>query len=157
MEKWKPAFGYEDYYEVSDHGNVRRIGIAGNLSKTINQDGYYCVGLYRAPGSPVRRIHRIVALTFIGGSGPVNHKDRNRKNNHVSNLEFVNWRENVTYGYKVYKKMTGAFKVPSGKWISRIKHGKSHVNLGTYNTEKEAHMAYMKYIRDNNIENRYAS
>lgn len=93
MEEWRPVFGWEGYYEVSDAGHVRSVKrgeiIEGSLSK-----GYWAVTLSR-PG--MRRqarvpIAHLVAWAFLGPiplGHIVHHEDRNRQNNAASNLKIV--------------------------------------------------------------------
>ena len=109
-ETWKPVVGYEDLYEVSDHGNVRSLDkkvpnrystrfIPGKLLKgTPNKDGYLYVSLYKNTQRTRFLIHRLVLETFVG-SCPEGmeclHKDHNRSNNHLSNLDWDTHKNNV--------------------------------------------------------------
>lgn len=97
------CWGESEYpgYLVSNYGDV--IGISGKLlTGRLNADGYRVVEVYTA-GDGTRRtakVHRLVAYTFLGPSGlEVNHKDGNKTNNHVSNLEYCTRRENIIHGY----------------------------------------------------------
>lgn len=79
------------------------------MSKTIDTDGYYNVKLSKNNIRKGYRIHRLVALHFIpnpNNLNTVNHKDFNRKNNHIDNLEWLDWYDNVLYSAKQghYKK-----------------------------------------------------
>ena len=111
-ETWKPIRGYEGIYEVSDKGNVRgmdrvviRSGFPMNIrGKEMSQikmpNGYMTVGL-RASGTQKRiYVHRAVAEAFIDnvdGLPEVNHKDENKSNNCVSNLEWVTRGQNLKH------------------------------------------------------------
>ena len=91
MEEYKPILDYPDY-EVSNLGNVRNIK-TGRILKPRNNDGYYRVLL----NNKNKRIHRLVALTFLpnpDNKTDVDHIDRNRTNNVVSNLRWVSRSEN---------------------------------------------------------------
>lgn len=111
-EIWKDIKGYEGYYQVSNTGKVkaleRTIKIGNvNITRTekmksqlLNPDGYYTVKLSK-DGKDVRiGVHRLVAMAFIPNNDltlEVNHKDFNRTNNNVENLEWVTHAENVKY------------------------------------------------------------
>lgn len=110
---WKSAVGYEGFYEVSNTGIVRSVdrevsdgkgGIKHLKSKictqAIDRNGYATVRLNRDCNSIGWLVHRIVALAFIDNPDNrelVNHKDFNRSNNHVDNLEWVSRSENVKH------------------------------------------------------------
>lgn len=108
-EIWKPVVGFEGYYEVSNYGRVRSIGrYFQNHSKLQWRDGiirkpvddthgYWDVMLTVDGKRFHRKIHRMVAEAFIPNpenKPTVNHKDFNRKNNHVDNLEWNTYSEN---------------------------------------------------------------
>lgn len=117
MEVWKPIKGYEDSYEVSSQGRVRskdkirRLGKGKGydrffpskiLSTSINNCGYKIIILNK-PGSKVicKSIHRLVAEAFIPNPlnlSDINHKDENKLNNFVDNLEWVSHKDNMRYG-----------------------------------------------------------
>lgn len=118
MERWKPIKGYEGLYEVSDQGNVRSIDrycktnirhvkqrlIKGKiLKRNLKRNGYYTVDLSKDGKVKTTLIHRLVAETFIdnpNGLKCVNHIDSNRKNNNLTNLEWVTSSENRLHGIK---------------------------------------------------------
>jgi hypothetical protein len=110
-EIWKPAAGYEDFLEVSNLGNARRKAYSFiksngrwchvrscNLKLHPTRTGYLLVN---AKGTKSEQIHRLVALTFIpnpNGYPEVNHKDENKANNCVENLEWCTHNYNLSYG-----------------------------------------------------------
>ena len=114
MEIWKDIKGYEGYYQVSDHGRVRsqdRTVIFSDghvhyyktkvLTPCPEKDGYLLVCLRKNGRKQTPKVHRLVAQAFIPnphGLPIINHKDQNRTNNHVSNLEWCTNKYNVTYG-----------------------------------------------------------
>lgn len=120
MVKWLPVKGFEGLYEVSDEGLVRSLDrlVNGKLEsmsikrgKILNQKtdryGYLCVVLYKNNKRYYKTVHRIVAEAFLSASSQteqVNHKDRNKTNNYVSNLEWVSCQENNEHrAAKVWK------------------------------------------------------
>ena len=115
-EEWKAIPGY-DYYEASTFGRIRsldRYKVARPDHKTarlfrgrvlqpqITETGYYAV-LVRREGEKrqFRKVHRLVIETFIPNTDNlpcINHKDENRYNNRIENLEWCSHQYNVTYG-----------------------------------------------------------
>lgn len=85
-------------YKVSNTGKV--FGVRGELKQRINKDGYKEVTLGSGDKRTTFRIHRLVAICFISNPNnlpEVNHKDYNRTNNSVDNLEWVSHKDNVNY------------------------------------------------------------
>ena len=104
MEKWRDIPGYEGFYQGSDLGNVRsiRFNKIRNM-KSWDSHGYRAVELCMNNNRYTVGIHRLVALTFIPNpenKPEVNHKDRNKSNNNVENLEWVTQSENVAHAYR---------------------------------------------------------
>lgn len=118
-EIWRDIPGYEGYYQISNHGNVRGLDRyvmnTGNYSKESKLiyvkgkmmaqkdpgNGHLVVHLTRDHKSKQFYVHRLVALAFIPNPDNlpiVNHKDENPLNNHVSNLEWATYQYNTNYG-----------------------------------------------------------
>lgn len=97
-EIWKKVEGYSYGYEVSNLGNIRRKYKNGEVRylKQSLSDGYRVLRL----GNKSVRVHRIVAQAFIpnpNGYPCINHKDFNRQNNDVDNLEWCTRQYNAQY------------------------------------------------------------
>jgi len=93
-EIWLPVKSYEGLYYVSNFGDVKRKDHI--LKPTITQ-GSYKISLSKNGVSKSFNIHRIVSNSFIGEcpiGKQVNHKDGNRLNNILSNLEYMTSKEN---------------------------------------------------------------
>ena len=105
LEEWKYIKGYENLYEVSTFGNVRRASNKKQLKpKLPKKPKYYLVILYKNSTAKTIRIHRLVAETFIPNpenKPQVNHIDGNKLNNRVENLE---WCDN-SYNQKEAKRL----------------------------------------------------
>ena len=165
METWKPVLGFENLYEVSDFGNVRRIARsktidatkipeakqmfehgatlkqvatflgtsiptahsikqgktwAGNadyrLVKSQLLKGYLIASLCK-DGKYIRRgVHRMVWEAFnerIEGRLEINHKDLDRANNRLTNLEVVTHQQNLQHAIDAYK-IKGLFRAVKG-------------------------------------------
>lgn len=115
---WRQIEGYEGYYEVSDEGSVRSVDrfitdsngntrfLRGSIMKLSeatrrdNTNGYLVVNLHKNHKSSVIPVHVLVASAFIPNEQnkpTVNHKDGNKHNNRVSNLEWSSYSENNTH------------------------------------------------------------
>ena len=90
QEVWKDIEGYEGYYQVSNLGRVKQIKFNRLLKLCCDNYGYLIVVLSKNGIHRTRTVHRLVAETFIPNESnypQVNHKDENKTNNNVTNLE----------------------------------------------------------------------
>jgi len=100
IEIWKPVIGFDKYYEVSNNGNVRRISTPQKTLKQHDRNGYLRVCLSKHHKSSWKSVHRLVAEAFIlnlDNKPQVNHKDGNKYNNCVDNLEWCTNIENCRH------------------------------------------------------------
>ena len=99
-EIWKATDGFEGY-EVSTHGRVFSLKTNKMMKLHKNRKGYLQVGLMREGKQVPQRVHRLVARAFIPNPNnypQVNHKDENKANNFVNNLEWCTNDYNIHYG-----------------------------------------------------------
>ena len=98
---WLDIKDYEGYYQISDEGKVRRILNGGSTREIKNRDGlYYTVSLSKNGVKKSHNVHRLVAEHFLyrpEGTTEVNHKDGNKHNNNVNNLEWVTQKNNLLH------------------------------------------------------------
>ena len=102
-EIWKDIPGYEGRYKISNYGKVWSNFKKDFMSISVDKDGYSRVALFKDGKQKQLQVHRLVALTFIPNpenKPEVNHKDRNKSNNNVENLEWVTQSENVAHAYR---------------------------------------------------------
>lgn len=107
-EEWKPVKDYEGLYEVSNLGRVRslnwcRTGTTKVLVPGCHSAGYKQIQLHKDGNMRTRCVHRLVAEAFIPNPAKlpqVNHKDLNKANNSVENLEWCTAKENSAHYYR---------------------------------------------------------
>jgi len=108
VEQWKAIPSYEGIYEVSDMGNVRRVAKRQPCMISPNKvRGYYGVSLRKNGIKKPFYIHRLVMATFVSPCPPeceVNHKNGDKEDNRLSNLEYLSHRANRLYSFRVLDK-----------------------------------------------------
>lgn len=120
-EIWKPMAGLEQRYEISNMGRVKSFLYRGRhrteiLKPSVNHAGYLKVTLTDGKRRYIKRIHRLVYENFIGKIPQyktnkdgnliyeINHKDEDKTNNCVCNLELVTHTKNVNHGTALKRK-----------------------------------------------------
>jgi len=114
-EEWRDVVGYEGIYEVSDQGQVRRISTVGGARAgyVLNPDPnarYLHVTLSYLQEKENRTIHSLVAEAFLGsppGGYQVNHKNGEKHDNRVENLEWVTASQNHHHARWVLGRLLG--------------------------------------------------
>ena len=114
-ETWKVINGFPNY-EVSTYGNVRNVKTGKILKPFVrNNFGYLAVHLFNNKKSQFLFVHVLVSKAFIPDTGhnpdgtlmvghhQVNHKDQNKKNNNVLNLEWTDYKYNLAYSNMLKK------------------------------------------------------
>ena len=122
QEIWKAVIGYESYYEVSSFGRVKRIKSKNRPIEKIRKiqykkNGYAVIMISIAQKFKLAHIHRLVAMAFIpnpDNKPQVNHKDMDKTNNHLENLEWCTHQENMAHAIK------------NKKWSNNAKYGKEN-------------------------------
>lgn len=124
--------GYEDSYTIDSNGtvvslNYRRTGKPHVLKPIKDSQGYLKVSLSKNGKLTQFFVHRLVAEHFIdnpSGLPQVNHKDENKENNSVENLEWCTASYNVNYGTRNYKD-----KLKQGKKVLCIETGEEFLSI----------------------------
>lgn len=175
-ETWKDVVGYEGLYKISNFGRIKSIprgkkkiyrtkGYVPRISKekilnpTKAYDGYMIIGLHNYGIHRLYPVHVLVAETFIRNKlygECINHKDMDKSNNNLENLEIITYSKNSFYkkmsrkGLKnryrgVYKRTDCKRKM---KWSARIIKDYRIILIGDYKTQKEARAAYIEKAKE---------
>jgi hypothetical protein len=119
MNDWRNIRGYEGHYQVSSTGQVRSLKRGGRLmSPAVSRTGYYQVNLYLEGRVKHFYVHRLVAAAFIKPipeGMEVNHKDGDKSNNDVDNLEIVTAEENLRHARETGLMPSGGERSPVAK------------------------------------------
>jgi hypothetical protein len=157
IEKFIDIPNYEGMYQVSNIGNVKSF--KHNREKLLqpltDKNGYYCVNLWKNSERKTFRVHQLVAIAFLEHTPNmynivVNHKDLNKQNNSVENLELISQRENSNKKHlKTSSKYTGVtFHKKAKKWVANIRIKGLKKYIGLFKTEYEAHLAYQQELNN---------
>ena len=162
-EIWKDIPNYEGYYQVSNLGRVRKYKTKKLRSifdekeelfkirkQRVNCHGYYTIALVKLKEIKTFSVHQLVAMAFLnhvpcGMKLVVNHKNFDRLDNRVENLEIVSNRENSNQKHlKSSSIYTGVIidKKRDNYFISKIKIKSQSIHLGYYKDEKQASEMY---------------
>ena len=169
-EQWKSIKNYEGLYEISNYGRVKSCAkkwICGNHDSVRQKEatilrygtdgmrGYLKVILANNKKNKSHYIHTLVWDHFgdrprNGRKLQVDHKDDNKLNNRVDNLQLLTTRENTSKYHKTQKETSEYVGVHwnSGrnKWIAKIMIDGKSVHLGYFTNEYNAHLAYQKAL-----------
>ena len=165
-EQFKPIKGYEDFYEVSNYGRVKSLARSWTsglgllvkkdeliLKNNVDKRGY---GLVRLSVNGERKTHKVHQLVWDAfGDKPrdgrrlqVDHKNENKIDNYIGNLQLLTNRENCSKGKLQYNKSSRYTGVTqrADKWIAQIQINKEAIHLGMFDNEYKAHLAYQKAL-----------
>jgi len=101
IEIWKYIEGYGNKYQVSTLGNVKSVLSNRQLKKCTDKYGYHIVNLSFHDIHKSCKVHRLVASAFLedySNDLQVNHKNENKTDNRVENLEMWDNKYNCSYG-----------------------------------------------------------
>lgn len=107
-EQWLDISGYEGLYQISNFGRVKSFYFKNpRILKPHKVKGYSNVELYKNKKKKQFYIHRLVMENFCPIENmnvlDVNHKDEDKSNNHISNLEWMTHKDNLNYGSRAEK------------------------------------------------------
>jgi hypothetical protein len=130
MEIWKDIIGYEGHYTISNYGNVKSYYFNNCLHCGDNGNGYKFIYLHKHGKGQRFYIHRLVAIMFIENllnKPQVNHKDCNKANNYVENLEWMTKDENRNHA--VVNKRFHSTQYQKQQAIKANSGTKSHLSI----------------------------
>ena len=148
MENWKHL---NENYKVSDLGNVFSVRRGIILKPSISY-GYKRIRINICDGVKEYKVHQLVAIAFLGhtldGTSKivVDHINNNKSDNRLENLRLVTTRENLSRRGGA-SKYVGVSKFRN-KWMSTIRVDGKLEYLGLYQTEENAHRAYIKRLNE---------
>jgi len=154
MEIWKEVKNYEGYF-ISNLGCVKSFkrGKEKILKPAIDGSGYFTVTFYYNKTKITKKIHQLVAIAFLNHSNckyklVVNHKNFNKLDNRLENLEVVTARVNCNKKHlKSSSQYTGVgWHKQHLKWHSQIVINKKKIHLGYFTNEIDASNAYQKKL-----------
>ena len=109
-EIWKDVPGFEGLYQVSNYGQIKstpRRGTVGGIMKGhADRKGYINITLRKDGKQYTQKLHRLIAITFIPNPHnypEVNHRDENKQNNRIDNLEWCSTSYNHEYGTRTLR------------------------------------------------------
>lgn len=169
IEVWKDIPGYEGLYRVSTLGRIKslsRLMVNGDsfflskdriLKPCIDTTGYYTINLWKERLPNTRKIHKLVAITFLGHKPcgnklVIDHIDGNKLNNRLTNIQVVTSRANSSICFRRDRdKLTSIYvgvswDKSSKKWHSGIRINGKYIHLGRFSSETEASDSYQKAL-----------
>ena len=154
-EEWMDVINTKGY-KISNKGRLKSYRRKNPiiLKAALDRYGYYYVTIFYSENPIKKKIHQLVAESFLGHRPDgttklvVNHKDYNKTNNVISNLEIVTVRENSNRVHLSSKSKYIGVGFRNGKWVARICINGNRVWLGCFVKEYEAHLAYEKALAE---------
>lgn len=109
MEIWKDVVGYEGLYQVSNMGRIKSFHYDRVNGRVLKPGwagcGYLKVGLWQDGKRKCMLVHRLVAIAFLGPppspDHEANHKNGDKTDNHVENLEWITHSGNTQHAYRI--------------------------------------------------------
>ena len=159
IEVWRDILDFDCSYQVSNLGNVRNINYRNTnktkqIKKTLDGRDRYAVCLYKNKKQHTKRIHKLVAIYFLGHkpcghTEVIDHIDNNPLNNKLYNLQRTTQRVNVSKDKKGFtsKYIGVSWYKNSNKWVSKIAINGKGKTIGYFTNEKEAAQAYQNELK----------
>jgi hypothetical protein len=172
MNEWTDIPGYESYYQICQNGTIRTT--RGGRIRKIHYvpDRYAVLDLSKAGVIKTHSVHRLMGLTFLpnpDGLPEIDHIDRNKHHNNITNLRWVTKSENQQYrpvsiaaraaeaailerkqARPTYSGHTNIKKLPNERFAFDTRRG-GHRHYRVYDTIEEAIVARDTYFADNPV------
>ena len=156
-EIWRPVVGYEGLYEVSSYGRVRSLDrydsknhfIKGRILK-LSDDGRGYLFVQLSSNGKVKKflVHRLVAIAFIPNPDnllEVNHRNEDKSNDNVDNLEWCTRKYNINYGSRTDRMRDTKIKNGTYTGLSREEYSKKY-----YQENRDKRRECMKKYKQEN-------
>ena len=155
-EEWRSIEGYEGLYEVSSYGRVRSLDRYDSrncfrkgkvLSLFKDRYGYLSVVLSCNGKYKTTTVHRLVAQAFIlnpDNLPQVNHRDEDKNNNNVENLEWCTAKYNNTYGTRQDRVRNSRIKNGTYTGLSKEEYWKNYYEKNREKIREYHHLYYLK-------------
>ena len=173
-EIWRDIKGYEGIYQVSNYGRVKKLVCKGSTKEKIRKTskdkyGYDQIVLSKNSKSTTYKIHRLVAIIFIENPNNypcINHKDENKTNNYVENLEWCTVSYNNSYGSRIDMNCKKVICLNTGEVFSSTREAQEKTGIDHGGISRCCRKIYKtsgvhpitgeklrwKYLDENNIE-----
>ena len=156
MERWIAVPDYNGRYYVSDLGSIISVKKqkADIMKNNLTHNGYSFVCLSINSKVKTKMVHRLVYESFKGKTDlQIDHIiEGNKSDNRLCNLQAISQRDNASK-YQSSRKTTSTFLGVS-KWKNKSKSqitvNNKRIYLGIYESENEAHLAYINYLKQLN-------
>lgn len=160
QEVWKDIPNYEGIYQVSNLGNIKSLKFNKEkiIKSGVNSRGYLMVVLSNQSIRETRSVHSLVAEAFLNHKSikskiVIDHINDVKTDNRLDNLQVVSHRYNT---YKTKNKYSSTFKGVhfvnrNKKWIAKIVINKKVKQLGMFDCELKAHLAYQNALKKYNL------
>jgi hypothetical protein len=153
-EIWKEIPGYEGLYEVSNLGRVKSLKNSLIMKKSINNQGYERVNLFKNKKSRAFKVHKLVAITFLnhkpcGYKLVVDHINSDIKDNRLKNLQLITQRENSSKERTLKSGLPVgvSFNKSNKKYQSSIYLEGKIIRLGNFGDPLEASEKYQQALK----------
>jgi len=142
-EVWKEIPGHEGWYSASNLGRIRRDKVANSTYKgrikkqSVDKQGYCCVNICKNGIGKTTDVHVLVTKAFLGFKKnkkiEANHKDGNKLNNNITNLEYVSRSENQKHAYRLNLRKAAKAKLTTEQIREiriKLKNGETQSSIG---------------------------
>ena len=156
MEEWKNIEGYEGKYLISNIGNIKSMydnqmrPREKILKLRIGKAGYLYCNLWKGSKAKTVKPHRLVATHFLDNPNclpAVNHKDGNKLNNNVENLEWCTFKYNTRH----------AIKIGLIKGMNFFETGEKNIMYGRHGEDNPCSRPVLQYDLEGNLIKRWVN
>lgn len=144
--EWFPILGFENIYKINRLGQVLSVK-TGKILKSYMSTGYKKVDLYNNYFRRKVHLHRLLAETFLPNLDrlpTVNHKNGDRLDNSLDNLEWCSFVNQELHKNKYVNPRKRGVHRDHNRWTARITVNSKVIYIGSFKTKEEAYEAFYK-------------